>query len=147
MDKSNHPKENVMPHYASQRYFSLHDYFPSFHLLLLRSRAEDDQGARVVDIIFNGVFYVDLHTDLDGLAIEDAAEEEVLRLDQRAGRAERFEANKYFVLISGEQRYYVGAFYYYVQASDLGWNETSLGATFTAPDNYEQTTWVPDQSR
>lgn len=132
-----------MPHYASPRYFSLHDYYPSFHQLLLRSRDGSEQAARVVDIIFNGVFYVDLRSDLDGLTIEEATDEEVQRLDQRAGRGARFAENKYFALISGGQRYYVGAFYYYVETSALGWSETSLGATFTAPGDYEHTTWFP----
>ena len=108
-----------MEHFSSPRWFSLHDYYPSFHMLLLRSRPLTAADQNVIDIIFRGVFYVELRSDLDGVMISEASDEEAAQLDKRADLSQRYEANRYFVLTSREQRYRVGAHLYYVEENNL----------------------------
>lgn len=129
---------------CSPRWFSLHGYYPLFHIVLLRSRPTTiADNSIVVDVVFRNVFYIDLRSDFQGLTIEEAPAAEAARLDRRAGLAERCDDNRYFVLISDGQRYYIGATQYRVEENKLGWGETSLDATFTAPDEYE---WAADMA-
>ena len=91
----------------------------------------DDQEN--IDLVFVGVFCLDADFGFHGLRIVDPTEEEIARLEGRTGvkvRDRKTHCN-FYVLESGETRYYIGASGYTVEENSFDLMETSLGTRYS----------------
>ena len=125
-----------MDHFSSSRYFNLHDYWPSFGMLLFRSNDVSGAEGSVVDIIFHGVRYLESSFDLLNITIEEATPREVLRLAKRT-HVEHIEGMQCYALCSESERYFIVCSGYLVEENNLSFFETSIGAIFTLPAHYQ----------
>ena len=118
--------------FSSSRTFGLWDVLISHSQVLLRSaKDETDPDSRNIDLIFSGVFYVQLMTTLRGVEIrqmEQAAAEVVI--EEIGGML--YPGNHVFALLSGGRRYLVGAAVFRVEENDLHPMMTSLAAPHAA---------------
>ncbi len=119
--------------FSSSRDFQIWDYYISLSQLLLRSVPDEGKGEQEnIDIIFKGVFYLDIPATLSGIEIDTPTGDELTRLQSRAGTQQDAAAAyyKYFVLVSKGRRFYIGAFGMSIETNTLGMLETSLGVTY-----------------
>ena len=113
--------------FSSKRTFRLWDLAVSHSQLLLRSpRIDEDPSSRNVDLVFTGVFYLDLVDTLRGLEVENPSSEELVRLEATAG-VSAGPGHRFYVLSSAGRRRYVGAASLRVEENELPPMSTSLG--------------------
>jgi len=106
----------------------------TFGRVLIRSLRGGD-NKRNIDIIFHGVFYLEITLSLDGLRIEDATPEEIEHLEKRVliDHREGPGAQKYFALGTNSGRFFIGAFDFKVEENDFEAMETSLEVSYSVP--------------
>ena len=90
--------------FSSDRVFLLWDTLVTSQQLMLRSHQDRDN----IDLIFNGVFYVDVPFKLLGLKLAKPTAAEHRRLAKRSQHIPRFDQH-FYALVSKDQRYFVGA--------------------------------------
>ncbi len=90
--------------FQSARTFSLWDTLVTSHQILLRSYQDRDN----IDLIFNGVFYLELPHTLKGVRLCRPNASEEKRLIKRSQHTPQH-PEKFYVLVSGGHRYYLGA--------------------------------------
>ncbi|MEM1058110.1 MAG: hypothetical protein AAGK14_02585 [Verrucomicrobiota bacterium] len=90
--------------FHTSRVFSIWDTLVTSNQLLLRSYADRDN----LDLIFNGVFYLELPFDLKGIRLAKPNAAELKRLQKRSQRNPQG-SEQFYVLVSQGRRYYVGA--------------------------------------
>jgi hypothetical protein len=113
--------------FSSGRVFRLWHFAVSHSQLLIRSvRGEGDPASKNLDLIFTGVYYMELVEVFAGLEIEKPTDDELLRLQVRSG-FKQDTGHKLYVLSSGGYRRYVGAASLRIQENDLAPMQTSLG--------------------
>jgi hypothetical protein len=128
-------EQENMSSLPSPRLFQIWDFHTSFARLLIRSNKRDDE--QTIDVVFVGVFYIDAPSELDGLEITDPTPEELDRLESRTGVKirERNLPCQFYVLKSGDARYYIGAVGYTVEENSLDPMVTSLRTRYGIPDD------------
>ena len=113
--------------FSSDRIFRLWDLRVSHSQLLIRSPKEDsDVGSKNLDLIFTGVFYLDLVELFRGLEVDKPTEEELSRLQARSG-SKKDAGHRFYVLSSSRNRLYVGAASLHIEHNDLPPMKSSLG--------------------
>ena len=124
-----------MSGFSSSRFFRIWDYHCSHSRLLIRSlRDQSMPGSETIDLVFEGVFYLDTATEFDGLELEelnDCADEKMIKeLSSTSGKDLR-SGESYFLIHSAGKRSVIGAGHYVqVLINSLGRDESSL----VAPD-------------
>lgn len=84
-------------------------------------RSPGMNGESNIDILFGDVSYIELPSDLFDLRIEEAAEEDVLYLEEKFGK--NIERDNITVLVSDEKKYYIVASLTKVMENDLSFDE------------------------
>ena len=105
-------------------------------MLLFRSSDVSGAEGSVVDIIFHGVRYLESMFDLPNITIEEATAQEVLRLAKRT-HVEHIEGYQCYALCSESERYLIVCSGYLVEENNLSFFETSIGAIFALPADYQ----------
>jgi len=90
--------------FQSDRVFSLWDTLVTSNQVLLRSHQDRDN----IDLIFNGVFFLETPFNLKGIRLAKPNASESKRLVKRAQHTPQG-PEQFYVLVSGGHRYYVGA--------------------------------------
>jgi hypothetical protein len=113
-----------MDDFQSDRVFRIWDWSISHCRLLLRSpRRPDDPSTLNVDVMFSGVFYLELRESLEGLWIGAPSAEDDARMRSRVPPGTH---GRYFALRSGGKQYVVGAAHMEVAENDLPPMQSSL---------------------
>jgi len=102
------------------------DYSVSHAQLLLRSAKEGEaQNSLNIDLVFSGVFYVELRESLNGIRLVSPTQTELARLESRS-RIRQDGTHTFFGILSNGERFFVGASHLKVAENTLGPKETSL---------------------
>ncbi len=93
-------------------------------------RDEKNSFSKNIDIIFNSVYYIDVTTALDGLAIVDILPSEVLTLQSKLNKEVTPDNPKYFKLLSNDSAYYVVSGGCSIQENYLDWQTIPISAHY-----------------
>lgn len=108
--------------------FTVMDYALSHKILLIRNTIIKDQAAYNTDIGFMAVYYLEIITTFDDLIIRKGEAEDVDRVIKRCGKdASSVTTENVFVLESGGEKYYVGAYQVDIYNNTYDPLETSIG--------------------
>ena len=107
-------------------FFSILDYHISHRRMLVRSTETSEEGVRNTDLLFDGVFYIEMPDKLDGVTIREGSEQEYEYVEGRCFFEVHRQFSKVFVLRSQEKDYYVGARGIEVSENDKPPLESSL---------------------
>jgi hypothetical protein len=113
-------------HLSSGRTFVLWSYLVTFEQLLIRSPSEpESEHSTNLDIMFKGVFFVELTPTLWGLEIKEPEPHEIQYFAQKF-KLESSPEKKFFILSSGGKRYCVGARAVTIEENRLPLHENHL---------------------
>lgn len=112
--------------YVSKRYFTVFDFQRSHGQLLIRS-CKNEAFDTNIDIIFFGVQFIQLFTNLWGVSIKLSEDQDIVKYELVRAYLKHGE-NNLFEITSGKQKYYVAASFVKVFENNLEYEETSLGA-------------------
>jgi len=108
-----------MENFLSSRRFRIWQYYVSHSQLVLRSpRNENDVNSENIDLIFKGVFYLELPIHSVGIEIRLPTEQELKYLETRSGTRKEL-TSQFYVLITSDQRYYIGAAFFSIESNKL----------------------------
>jgi|SRR5579859_2904423 len=114
-----------MDSFASARHFRVWDFHVSHsHLLIRSARNEDDSSSENLDLIFKGVFYLEIADMFNGLELAHPTDTELHHLETRCGVIQT-DTERFYALISNNRRYYIGAIALTVDRNTLPWNESN----------------------
>ncbi|MBS1664787.1 MAG: hypothetical protein JST68_27320 [Bacteroidetes bacterium] len=111
--------------FQSDRYFNLQDAVCSHGQLLLRSQMGAAHST-TIDIIFQGTYFIQLCTMLWGVTIRWADEGDFKGYESIRNRFAP-DGNRLFEVVSGGEKYYVGAGSFGVYENALPFGTSSLG--------------------
>jgi len=114
--------------FSSDRPFQVWGYLVSHDQLLLRSPIIKGYEKNI-DIIFFGVTYLQIDTDLSGLTIQkvDPADAEIVHNSVKQSLI--YDGNNLFEILSNDEGYLIVAGFVRVFENDLEFGESSLGFT------------------
>ena len=113
-----------MDNFSGLGWFQVWDFNVSHDQLLIRCAKDKDQSENV-DLIFGGVFYMEIPCDLTGVRLDKPSADEITYLVGRTGIIDGL-PRRYFVLCTAERRYFVGALLLKVKKNTLDYGESSL---------------------
>lgn len=122
------------PSLLQGRRFKLWHYIVSHGQMLIRSSIGAHETTNI-DIWFDGVRYVELGSFLGEIALDDATDEERVRL--RAGSDEFFDQHRTTVIVSGTNRLYVVSSFVSIEENQLDLFETPYGNIGWLPKGFD----------
>ncbi|SHM44118.1 hypothetical protein SAMN05444266_10892 [Chitinophaga jiangningensis] len=109
--------------YQSYNHFSIWDYSPSLSQLLIRNSALDNSLYCNEDIVFIGVFYMQLGIDFNGICINEIPKSDI---ESYGLKTPKHPQEKYFSITCNGKQYVIGAIAFSVIMNDLAYNESLL---------------------
>lgn len=107
--------------YESQRMFLVWDYDFERASLLLRS-SQDEKYKTTIDIIFLGVYYMELPSRITSLEIRESDVEDLLYFESKTG--DYFAYSNHFVIFSNQTKHFISAGACAVYENDLPSHES-----------------------
>ena len=107
-------------------FFSILDYHISHRRMLIRSTETSEEGVQNTDLLFDGIFYIEMPDKLDVVTIREGSEQEYEYVESRCFFEVHRQFSKVFVLRSQGKDYYVGARSFEASENDMPPLESSL---------------------